>query len=301
MIEIHSLDKTFDKDSATPVHAVNHLSLSFQEGITGLVGENGAGKSTLFRLIAGTIQKDEGQILIDGSLNDTPKARQSLFFLPDVPYAPARYTAFQTAEFYSLFYPVDFPLFQQLTKKVNLPLERKISTYSKGMRRQLFLLIAFSVQCQNLLLDEAFDGLDPLVMELIREEVVRLAIDQKKTIVISSHNIDSIQRIADSLTILYRGQLSEQNNLSDMSEELVKYQLISAQEIRAEDLEKLGYRIASCHTSGSIVSLIVVKKEGFEEDIKQLYSPTLFEKVPLEGSELVTAEMMLARKGARHE
>lgn len=301
MIEIHSLDKTFDRNGPTPVHAVNHLSLTFGEGITGLVGENGAGKSTLFRLIAGTIRRDEGEIVIDGVPNDTPEARAALFFLPDTPYAPARYTASQVADFYSMFYPLDKELFKSLTAKVNLPLDRKIATFSKGMKRQLFLLIAFSVQCKNLLLDEAFDGLDPLVMELIREEVLRISIDQKKTIVISSHNIDSVQRIADSLTVLYRGQISEQKKLSDMGEELIKYQLISAREVRAEDLEHLGYRVALCRTSGSIVSLIVVKQKGLEEDIKQLYAPSLLETVPLEGTELVTAEMMLAREGAHHE
>lgn len=300
MIEIKKLEKTF-KTFGEPVHAVNNLSVTFSKGVTGLVGENGAGKSTLFRLIANTISKDSGQILIDGVDSADPKAKANLFLLPDDPYAPARYQTMEVAKFYSCFYDFDMEKFKSLLEKVSLPPKRSISTFSKGMRRQLFLLIAFSVKCNNILLDEAFDGLDPLVLELIGQEIIKLTSEKEKTIVISSHNMASIQKISDSVMILYRGKLSEKSEKEDLGKEFVKYQIVCKEAISKEVLEGLGFVIVSLNKIGSITTLVLLKKDGIEETIRNLYKPTLFEPCPIETNEIISLEMMLAKKGEIHE
>lgn len=300
MIEIVGLDKTFDK-KGKPVHAVKNLNVSFKEGVTGLVGENGAGKSTLFRLIAGIIEKDNGKILIDGHENTSKEAKSSLFFLPDEPYAPARYSVKEVADFYHIFYDMDMDKFKSLLQKVSLPEDRRISTFSKGMRRQLFLLIAFSTKCKNILLDEAFDGLDPLILDLIGEEIVKMTTDEKKTIVLSSHNMSSIQKIADSVMILYRGSLSEKEEKNDMGKEFVKYQIISQEPIKKEVLEGLGLSVISLKKIGSITTIVFLKTPKIEEIIKTVYSPTLMEQCPLETDEIISLELLLAKKGGSHE
>ncbi len=300
MIEITNLDKTFDKKGKS-VHAVNNLSVSFGNGVTALVGENGAGKSTLFRLIADIINKDSGQIFIDGIDNTDEKAKANLFLLPDEPYAPLRYSPLEIAKFYSCFYDIDMEKFNSLLSKVSLPPDRKISTFSKGMRRQLFLLIAFSVRCKNILLDEAFDGLDPLILDLIGEEIVKMCADGDKTIVLSSHNMASVQRIADSIMILYKGNLSDKSEKSDMGKEFVKYQLISKEIIKPEVLEGAGLTIISLNKIGSITTITLLKKDGIEEIINKFYSPSLLEQCPLDSSEIITLELLLAKKGDIHE
>lgn len=299
MIEIKDLDKTFDSKDE-PVHAVNHLSVTLSPGITGLVGENGAGKSTLFRLIAGTISKDGGNVTIDGLDHLDPKAKESLFFLPDEPYAPARYNAMEVAKFYSVFYPFDMEKFERLLDKVSLPRNRRITSFSKGMRRQLFLLIAFSVKCKNVLLDESFDGLDPLVMETIREEVLNMAEEKEKTIVISSHNINSIQRLADAIMILYSGKLAEQKQENDMGKELVKYQMLTKIPVTEDALVARGVEVASIKKIGSITTLVVSKHPDLETILRNLYEPSLLEPTPLDPDEIITMEMLLAKKGERH-
>lgn len=300
MIKIQQLNKTFDK-KGKPVHAVNNLSVSFDEGVTALVGENGAGKSTLFRLIAGIVEKDSGEITIDGVDHLEERAKANLFLLPDEPYGPTRYSPMEIATFYSAFYDFDMEKFKSLLAKVSLPPDRKIATFSKGMRRQLFLLIAFSVKSKNILLDEAFDGLDPLILELIAEEIVKLTMDEHKTIVLSSHNMASVQKIADSIMVLYKGNLSEKTEKTDMGQEFVKYQLISEEPLSLDVLEGKGLTVVSLKKVGSITTITLLKKEGIEETIKELYSPTLFEQCPLESNEIITLELLLAKKGDVHE
>ncbi len=300
MIEIRELNKTFDKKGEA-VHAVNNLSIIFEEGVTGLVGENGAGKSTLFRLIADIIEKDSGKILIDGRDNSEKEAKADLFLLPDEPYAPSHYNVMDVAKLYDIFYGLDMDKFNSLLARSSLPTNRAISSFSKGMRRQLFLFIAFSVKCKNILLDEAFDGLDPLILEVIGKEIIQLVNDERKTIVLSSHNMSSVQKIADSITILYRGELSESKEKADMGTELVKYQMIVNEPLSEEKLEELGIKVISINRVGSITTAVFLKKDGLEDIIKENYNPTLFEQCPLETSEIVAMELLLAKKGDIHE
>lgn len=296
MIEIKSLNKTFEKNEKDAVHAVKDLSVSFGEGITCLIGENGAGKSTLLRLIAGILEKDSGEIRIDGLDHLSPEAKGNLFFLPDEPFAPDRYTPMEVAKFYEIFYGFDEERFKRLLSKLSLPKDRRISTFSKGMKRQLFLICAFSVKSKNILLDEAFDGLDPLVLELIHQELIKMTADEGKTIVLSSHNMSSVQAIADSIMILYRGALSEKGAKTDMGKEFIKYQLASKIHIDAKDIEKEGFEVVSLKRIGTVTQIVFVKKEGIEEKLSSMYSPYFIEQFPLDQSELVTLELMLAKK-----
>ena len=196
MIEIKNLVKTFGS-----VRAVDDLSITINSGINGLIGENGAGKSTLLRLISDVYQQDSGSIVIDGLPNNDIKAKRDLFFLPDNPYAPHNSTVNQVFEFYSTLFDLDREKFRSIMNKLSLPLGRKVSTYSKGMRRQFFIAIALSSKAKYALLDEAFDGLDPLVLATVREEIIKDA--DQKTYIVSSHNISSLERLC-SLIYLTR-------------------------------------------------------------------------------------------------
>jgi ABC-2 type transport system ATP-binding protein len=288
MIEIKNLVKTFGS-----VRAVDDLSITVNSGINGLIGENGAGKSTLLRLISDVYQPDSGEIIIDGIKNNDIRAKKDVFFLPDNPYAPHNSAVMQTFEFYSTLFDLDKDKFMEIMNKLSLPTDRKVSTYSKGMRRQLFIAIALSSNAKYALLDEAFDGLDPLVLATVREEIIKDA--DKKTYIVSSHNISSLERLCDSFILLSRGRVGKNGDVEHLGENFVKYQILVKGQLEQKDLEALSYRVLSFKKVGSLCN-VVFHDEIDESIIRNKMDVILLEKIAIDPDELIALEMLDARK-----
>ena len=288
MIEIKNLVKTFGS-----VRAVDDLSITVNSGINGLIGENGAGKSTLLRLISDVYQPDSGEIIIDGIRNNDISAKREVFFLPDNPYAPHNSAVMQTFEFYSTLFDLDKDKFMEIMNKLSLPTDRKVSTYSKGMRRQLFIAIALSSNAKYALLDEAFDGLDPLVLATVREEIIKDA--DKKTYIVSSHNISSLERLCDSFILLSKGRVGKNGDVEHLGENFVKYQILVKGQLEQKDLEALSYRVLSFKKVGSLCN-VVFRGEIDESIIHSKMDVILLEKIAIDPDELIALEMLDARK-----
>lgn len=288
MIEIKNLVKTFGS-----VRAVDDLSITINSGINGLIGENGAGKSTLLRLISDVYQPDSGEIIIDGIKNNDIRAKKEVFFLPDNPYAPHNSAVMQTFEFYSTLFDLDKDKFMEIMNKLSLPTDRKVSTYSKGMRRQLFIAIALSSNAKYALLDEAFDGLDPLVLATVREEIIKDA--DKKTYIVSSHNISSLERLCDSFILLSKGRVGKNGDVEHLGENFVKYQILVKGQLEQKDLEALSYRVLSFKKVGSLCN-VVFRGEIDESIIRNKMDVILLEKIAIDPDELIALEMLDARK-----
>ncbi|MFA6755570.1 MAG: ABC transporter ATP-binding protein [Bacilli bacterium] len=296
MIKINNLTKSFGK-----VKAVNNISLSFDNGVIGLVGENGAGKSTLFRLISGIIKADSGSILINDKDSFSKEAKEKLFFLSDDPFVPYGNYLKDLYEFYSCFYNVDKTKFNSLITRFDLPKDKKISSYSKGMKRKAFIALTLAIDVDIYLLDEAFDGIDPLVLEVIKQEIIALG-KQNKTVIISSHNISTLERLVDRTIILYAGQVKRDGNIEHLGDELVKYQIYTKDIINEEVLIKLGIKVVSLKKVGSIYHLVIKSSNDVETIVKEKLNPILFEKIPIDGDEIVILEMMMAKlEGNKHE
>ena len=139
MIEIKKISKRFDK-----IAAVSDVSLSIEEGqVFGLLGTNGAGKSTLLRMMAGVLKEDEGEILIDGkAVWDCVEAKQKFFYISDEQYFFPNATPLDMAAFYKTLYPAfNEKRFRKFLVKFTLQKDRKIQTFSKGMKKQLSILL----------------------------------------------------------------------------------------------------------------------------------------------------------------
>ena len=285
MIEIKNLTKTFVPN----VIAVNDLSIIVREGITGLIGENGAGKSTLLRLIADVYQKDSGEILIGGLNNSDDDAKDNVFFLSDDPNYNGNDNALQNLQFYKSLFDLDEEVFKRMMDRLSLPLDRKVSTFSKGMRRQLFLCIALSMKAKYILLDEAFDGLDPIVQEVVKNEIVSNS--GEKLFLISSHNLLSLERLCDNFILLSKGKLKKEEAKKDVGQSLFKYQVLFNKEVSEEELKANGINVINLKKVGSVFYLITGSDD--KELIIEKYHPTLIENVVIDKDEALKLEMMI--------
>jgi len=293
LIEITGLLKTFDSKKEA-VRAIDRLSLNIPQGITGLLGHNGAGKSTLFRVMSDVLLPDEGSITFDGVPHTDPDLKRRIFFLCDNPITAAGDSPGDVFELYNTFFDVDREHFNMLLDKLGLPKKRKIGGFSKGMRRQLFLALALSVNADYFLLDEAFDGIDPLTLELVKDEISLLS-QKGKTVVLSSHNIHDLQRLAERFIILFKGHLAKDGENVNMGAELTKYQIIVEDSLEEEKLKEQGLAVISLKKVGSIYHLVLHSHEGDEEKLHAL-KPALLEKVALDKDEIITMQMLLAEK-----
>lgn len=295
MIEIKNVTKIFE-----PVKAVDNLTVAFKPGITGLVGENGAGKSTLLRLIAGIYEGDGGEILVDGFAANTPEAKALVFFLSDDPLYSRRANIQGTLDFYRGLFDVDVEKFNRIIDIFGLPRNKAVGNFSKGMKRQMFVALALSVNCPYLLLDEAFDGLDPLVIESIKTEIINASMEGK-AVVISSHNIYALQRLVDRFVILSKGKLAKEGESGDIGTEFIKLQAVFSQPVCQQNIEDLGFKVASFRNVGSVTHIVLLGNDEALNVIRDAYKPTFIERIQLDPDEVVALEMALARKGgARH-
>ena len=142
MIKIDKLSKKYDKD-----YVLKDLSCTIKDNsIYGLVGANGSGKSTLLRTIMGIYDTDGGDITVDGSkVYDNDVIKQKMVFVQDDLYFNSNYTLMDTARYYeSMYKNFDMNYLKELANMLNLSLNKKISTFSKGMKRQCALICAIS-------------------------------------------------------------------------------------------------------------------------------------------------------------
>ena len=214
MIEISHVKKKFND-----FYAVDDISVNIQEGqVFGLIGTNGAGKSTLLRMISGIYRADEGEIKIDGQpVYDNIKAKEQMFLIPDEPYFFATATAVDMEKYYKSVYK-DFAsdCFYAQLKNFGLDSKRKIATFSKGMKKQLAILLGIYSGCKYLLCDETFDGLDPVMRQGVKSIFASEIERRGLTPVIASHNLRELEDICDHIGLMHKGGVLLSKELNDM-------------------------------------------------------------------------------------
>ena len=289
MIEIKGLTKKFPD-----VIAINNLDLTINPGIIGLVGHNGAGKSTLLRMIADVFVPDSGSITINGLSNQDLTVKDDIFYLSDTPYYPRRSFIKDVFYFYSIAFSLDKEYFDKIISLFGLSLDRRVDGFSKGMLRQLFIAIALSSKAKILLLDEAFDGIDPLTVLKIKD----LILEKKKsdtTIIISSHNIATLQNVVDQYIVLSKGKIASMGEEKALSASFIKYQILTDINLTKEMFINNGFTLISLNKVGSLYHLVFLIEDDLEERIKKICSPKLFEAVQIASDELILIEMQYAK------
>lgn len=219
MLKAKTLSKKFDGSSA-----LDQLECTIQKGSShGIVGSNGAGKSTLLRLFAGIYQPDEGQALVveadDRALSiyENPEAKAQIVLVPDELYFLTQASLKRMAALYARAFPrFDREYFQALVELFRLPPDKAIRNFSKGMKRQAAIILALATKPNYLLLDEAFDGLDPTMRDLVRKIIQREIETRGTTVVISSHSLRELEDTCEYLALLHEGKLIFQSSKSEL-------------------------------------------------------------------------------------
>jgi ABC-2 type transport system ATP-binding protein len=194
--------------------AVNRLSLDVQEGeVFGFLGPNGAGKTTSINMLCGLLKPDSGQVLIEGQpvSNGSRAARTRVGVCPQNVVLWERLTCLEQLIFIGQMYDVKTSLARQRAEKLltDLDLEEKrnalAGTLSGGMQRRLNIAMALVHDPAVLVLDEPEAGLDPQSRVLVRDYIHAVA--RQKTVILTTHNMDEADRVADRVAIIDRGEL----------------------------------------------------------------------------------------------
>jgi len=288
MIKACDLVKRFDE-----LAALDSLNTIIEDGcICGLVGSNGAGKSTLLRLIAGVYQPTEGSITIDGeNIYENEDIKQQIYFVPDDLYFFPGSTMDDMAKYLKKMYRNwNQARYEDLLTKFPMKRNVKLHNSSKGMRRQAALILALSCQPKYLLLDEAFDGLDPVLRLALRKLMADDVMQRGMTVLIASHNLRELEDVCDQVGLLHQGHILFQRELNDLKLGFCKVQAAFRPMVKEEELRKV-LDILKIEVSGSMVSIVA---RGTAEEVAQklnVMKPLFCEAVPMMLEEIFIYEM----------
>ena len=214
-IRLSGLTKQFGRETA-----VDDLSLAVKRGSTfGLLGPNGAGKTTTIKMLMGLLRPTKGTATMLGMdvLAEPLTVKQRVGYVPDGHYIDRWMRVREALGFCrSLYDKWNDDTCRELTALFELSLDKKVKHLSRGMLVKLSLVLAVSHEPEVLLLDEPMAGLDPLAREEFLDGVLRTICERGQTVVFSTHSLDDVQRLADTVGILYGGRLLIHRNIEDL-------------------------------------------------------------------------------------
>ena len=287
MIQVERLTKKFQTYTA-----LNQISVSVQLGsVFGLVGSNGAGKSTLLRTIAGIYKPDSGTVAIDGTpIFEHPNVKNDIFFISDFPYFIPQSNMKEMAKFYASMYSNwSHERYRELCSLFPIEEKMKISSMSKGMQRQVALICALSTQPKVLLMDEIFDGLDPVMRQLLKKLLAREVSERNITVMIASHNLRELEDVCDHVGLLHQGGVVFEQELDGLKLNLHKLQAVFKPMISMDVFSDLD--ILKFDMKGSLINMVIRGDKGVISRRIEALKPVYFEMLPLTLEEVFISEM----------
>ena len=291
MIEVNQCSKKFGV-----LQAVNKVSLQIgNREVFGLVGSNGAGKSTLLRMMAGIIRGDEGNILVDGTdVYENEKAKSSIFYIADDSYFPANFTPREMAVYYKNVYPsFQMQKYEKLMKQFHLDERGKINRFSKGMKKQLLVILGIAAGTKYMLCDETFDGLDPVMRQAVKSLFAAEIMNRDFSPVIASHNLRELEDICDHVGLLHQGGILLSQDLEELKFHIHKVQCVLSDSQKEKELAK-ELDVLSIQHQGS---LLLITARGTRTEIMeriQTKKPLFCEILPLTLEEIFISETEVA-------
>ena len=287
MIKARNLTKRFGE-----VEALVNLNCNIPQGcIYGLVGANGAGKSTFLRLCNGIYKPDEGHVSVNGGeVFDSPAVKEHCVFVPDDLYFLPQSSLNRMALLYESMHPhFSRERFSDLCASFKLDRTRLLSTFSKGMRRQAATVLALSAMTDYIFFDETFDGLDPVMRNLLKSMLYADVLERGCTTVVTSHSLRELEDTCDQLALLYHGGFVFESDVQNLKTSLFKVQVAFSDEYDRARFE--GLDILSFAKQGSVTNMIVRGDSAKAKSAIAAQHPLLMELLPLTLEEVFLYEM----------
>lgn len=214
IVEIKNLQKNFGK-----FQALKDVTLDVNAGeVLGYIGPNGSGKSTTLRVLLGIIKKSGGSATIFGKdvWTDAIEIHKKIAYVPGDVYLWPNLTGGEIIDlFLKLHGHADIQKKDELIAKFELDPRKKARSYSKGNRQKIALIAALATDAELYIFDEPTSGLDPLMESVFQAEVQRLK-KADKAIILSSHILSEVERLADRVAVIRKGEIVETGSLEDL-------------------------------------------------------------------------------------
>ena len=291
VISAVGLTKVFkDFWNRSRVRAVNDIDFEVRPGeVFGLLGPNGSGKSTTIKMLLGLLHPTRGRVTIFGRPPEDVKVKQRIGYLPEESYLYRFLNSRETLGYYGTLFQIHRKernkRTEELLEMVGLrsAARRPVGEYSKGMARRIGLAQALINDPDLLILDEPTSGLDPIGAKLVKDIIIRLGREFKKTILLSSHLLSDVEEVCDRVAILYGGKVQVQGTMEQVLAQRDKIQM-TTDTLRPETLHEVEQVIERREGKRLTVS---VPKDRLESLFLRIVETAHVSQVETHGSEHV--------------
>ena len=228
---------------------------------------------------------------MDGTvLNEQEELMQKLVFVPDDLFFFKNYSLKDMVTYYSKIYKeFETERALKLADTLKIPCDKKVSHFSKGMKRQTAIICAICTNADYMFFDETFDGIDPVVRNFIKKELSEQMSKKETTIVMTSHNLRELEDICDNIGLLYKGGIIFESDIDSLKTNMFKIQIALKDDLSKDTFK--NYNVLSFKKNGSVATVILKgEREKYEKDLKEL-NPIVLDFLPLTLEEVFIYQM----------
>lgn len=288
MIRVEGLNKWF-----RDFNVLKDINITANTGqIYGLVGSNGCGKTTLLKHIIQIFKGDSGSIYYkDTKIKEESPEIEKFYYIQDDLYFPYGYNLDMLFKYESKLYKnMSVEKYEKLLKFFNINRKAKLTTLSKGQKKQAAFIIAVSAKPEVLLLDEVVDGLDAVVKRKFWNVLINEVMERDVTVIISSHDLKEIDNICDKIGIMHEGRIIKEEKMDTLKEEVKRVQFAVEEEYKEIKSDK--YEIIKTQKIGSVYfGIIKGDVDIFRKDLNEKYTLLIFDELSMDLEEIFITEL----------